>query len=77
MAHAWPKNLIITTDGSCGSACAAFVAKMTKLGSAKIVAIGGDTMYSADTFVSYADDSIRPNWQLLHLKDAHRFIPWW
>jgi hypothetical protein len=51
---AWPKNLIVTTDGSCGSACAAFVAKMTKLGSANIVAIGGDTKYSADTFMRTA-----------------------
>ncbi len=37
----WPKNVIVLTDGTCGSACAQFIAKMTQHNRALVVALGG------------------------------------
>lgn len=47
----WPQNITIITDGTCSGPCALFMAKITKLGKAQIVAIGGDTKYSNTTMV--------------------------
>jgi hypothetical protein len=37
----WPKHVIVLTDGTCGSACAQFISKVTQHDRALIVATGG------------------------------------
>jgi hypothetical protein len=44
----WPKNVIVLTDGTCGSACAQFISKMTQNNRALVVALGGYLNNSSD-----------------------------
>ena len=37
----WPKNVLIVTDGTCGSACALFVGKFINNKRAKVITHGG------------------------------------
>lgn len=39
----FPNNLIVISDGTCGSACGLFISKMQQGGAAKIVTHGGTT----------------------------------
>ena len=44
----WPKNVMVLTDGTCGSACAQFISKMTQNNRALVVALGGYFSNSSD-----------------------------
>jgi hypothetical protein len=52
------KNIVVVTDGTCGSACALFVAKMEQSGKAKIVTHGGTTESPSMTSNSFAGGNV-------------------
>ncbi len=55
----WPKHVMVLTDGTCGSACAQFISKMTQNNRALVVALGGYLTNSTDAvslFETYFDD---------------------
>lgn len=44
----WPKHVTVLTDGTCGSACAQFISKMTQNNRAVVVALGGYLSNNSD-----------------------------